>query len=578
MRRSRLPVSFFASRDETTGEVGSRLSDRVRDEYGFRLNWRFRFRTLPDVKLDYSNKWQVTKNIIADETEQDTHQSSLVVNFSEKFILWRAVNEANYEIQRRRDDDNIRDTDTGRDAHVATLKSNVKYSSATELDLGATWYKQSELGTTVLEQEGKGITLAFASRELETFTQDHSYFYADAKFTTNEGVDAVSTNQGYRGRLAYNPRRWLRLSQSMNLSESDHESLSGASDRRHFSSNTSLRYLITEHLSNTETVHYRSEDSNAGDLGSGIIEQQRTEYTSGLDYNRQLFKASFSTGYSVGYFEESVTYVEDVDATVAGLVNGDGLIQRAHVGLTGIRLKLVTLGANYDISDQQGRDESREDPEVDRTSRSYHLSASTMSNRYLTLHADYRNSKIDSFVDRENEDVTSRTIRASSSPVSGARLNAFYREEDTIAFNTGDTSRKDYNLSALYSRRALRGHLHVAATYNATGSESDLSESEEIMLRYSAGYKTRLTSNMALSVLAEREERRTRSEIFSGIAVSTDLTTIRDMIEIDVPYRLRAWFLTTNYLYIGDEHSFSSDRRNDHRLTFTLSRSFVRFF
>ncbi len=578
MRRSRLPVSFFASRNETNGVVGSRLSNRVQDAYGFRLNWRFRFRRLPDVRLDYTNEWKVSKNIVAEETDEDTHHSSLVVNFNEKFILWRSVNEANYEILRRREDDSLKDTVTGRDAHVVTVKSNVKYSSATELDLGASWYKQSLLGTAVSDQEGKGISLGLVSKALETFRQDHSYFYADAKISTDDVDDAAMTNQGYRGRLDYTPQRWLRLSQSLSLSQSDRESQSASSDRNQFTSNTSLTYLITEHLSTSEAVNHRRSENNTGDLVSGIKEQQRTEYTSSLDYNRQLFKASFATGYSVGYFEESVTYVEDVDAIVPELANGDGLIQRAHIGLAGIRLKLVTLGASYNISDQQGRDETREEPELDRTTRSYHLSASTMSNRFLTLHADYRNTETDSFVNRENEDVTTKTMRATSRPVRGASLTAHYREEDRISFNTGHIRRKDYNATALYARRVLRGRLQVSASYNAMDSESALSTSEEITIRYGAGYRTRLTSNLTLSAQADREERRHRSKLFRELVVSNDDTRIRDSIEIKAPYRLRAWFLTTNYIYIGEEHSFSSDRRNDHRLIFTLSRSFVRFF
>jgi hypothetical protein len=577
MRRSRLPVSFFASRDDTNDTVGSRESNRVRDEYGFSLNWLFKFRKLPHVQLDYTNRWQVSKNIIADEVEEDTHQTSLGLTFSKKFIYWRAINEATYEIQREKDENNLRNTDTGRDTDVFTFTSDVKYAQATELNLGASWYRQSELGTE-LDQEGKGMTIALDSRELETFTQDHSYVYYDTKSSTDDGVAWEATNQAYSGRLAYDPTRWLRLSQGINLSMSDRESLSGASDDRRFSSSTNLQYLITEHLATTESVRHEREENSSGDLVAGIIDRQRTDYTAALDYHRQIIRASFSTGYSLGFFDESVTYLEDIEATVPALTNADGLIQSAYIGLSGVRLKLVILGAHYSISDQQGEDPALEDPEVDRQTRSYDLSASTISNRFLTLQADYRNYKETSFVPRENSDVTTRTIRASSKPVRGASLNASYREEDRIDFLTGDTSTKDTDLMAYYSRRVLRGHMKVSASYSAEESASHLSANEQITIRYSAGYKTRLTSNMSLFVQAEREERRTTSELFFGTEAESDNTYIRESIEIDVPYRLRAWTLNTNYLYVGNDRSFSTSKRNEHKLTFTLARSFIRVF
>ncbi|MBI5328566.1 MAG: hypothetical protein HZB80_09825 [Deltaproteobacteria bacterium] len=589
--KSSIPLTLYANRNVYDTTYSNKATT---DTYG--LDWMLWFITFPTTHLTLEQ--QSTQS-----PGQDEAALSYSIDLSKN--IEPTSNKIGYSAGDTRD--SIRKS--GSEYYMVTFNNNTELIMNTYFHLGlAEGETRSFSKNNTADYYSYAGSVGVKTRDTKIFSQQYNYtFFESNQKTANERL--LTDNEFFSGNVTFNPADGLSAFAKMQ-SNKYNSTKSPTSESTVISAGASYKHDINTEWSTIESVDYSSSASTSGDPVTGKRERTAAAAKSELKYLKLLTWAdSFSAGGSLGYFTERAEPAQGIDGLSHGL----------NTALSGINLKYARLSSGYTYSGVASSDGSSVKDQT------FYTTAHNSYFTYLPAMVSYNYHELDSYINSEDakeEAVTAEakllyfnylpveasykhyTIVRSSGPPPEQKF-AYIRDKQENNFsakasltyfrNTAITAYATYNdyiqsveeqtakrneinnewktgIDGSHKRIFLAGMLGLSAGYASSLSENRGMGNDiirgTINIYYKGSYDKKLGRNMVWKLKLERN-----NTAINGLA------DVVDSMETSLLYRLRAWFISAEYLLTKAAINSTANRDyTEDKWMLRVSRSFVKIF
>jgi hypothetical protein len=540
-----LRVHFLPESDIPLILYGKRTisGDSTIDNYS--LSWRGEFRRMPKTSLNIGRS-----NGKDDLTEwQSTNYRLNLYKKKEK-----STNIFYYNLSKSEDI-----TDSKKSSTMAMNFSNqTRISRNTSVGFNTTKGESKGTGTTKSSAEGIGVSLRSAPSN--KFTHSHSYSYSK-----NKSASSQIETEGYGGNMSYRLSDQLASSISLSVANTDNDSLTSKREIDSLNTFWRLSYQASKKLSLSESIAYTTTTTSGSEAGqTNLIDLNSLRVTTRARYRTKLSWASMSTGYGIGYREESRAGGDAADPEERG-ASIDQNFSLTFGGIDAMGYAGMSASSVYGYSEEI-------DGDIGRSNFSLNVNArNKVWLKYVKLTATYRKKINKSWISAEVREQDRFVIKGNTAYLerylnprgNGGTKLSFTSSMGSTSSNFDEKTTSISNSATMnHDRIFARGKLSGLISYNSNLSESSGNKRKDSLLKLSAKYKRPLLRRILWSASASTTMKTINSNrsLSSGIANS-------------FTYALRHWSLKATHSY---SISHTNSKRTRSRITLTASRGFGR--